>query len=199
MPREPAYDRDVALNTAMSLFWAKGYHTTSMRDLELALKMRPGSIYAAFHNKEGLFRATLELYAKRMEADLSRQIEESASPLGALQRYLLSLGGLERCEKPSTACMLVKSLLEIHEDQPELRDVVLGHLECVRRLLAEGFEKARLAGELPMDVDTDRLARRMQTYVFGLKIQAQRETDPAAMQHLVQDLADEFARLGHAA
>jgi hypothetical protein len=33
------------------------------------------------------------------------------------------------------------------------------------------------------------------TYVFGLKIQAQRETDPVAMQRLARDLADKISDL----
>jgi AcrR family transcriptional regulator len=199
MPREPSYDRDAALDAAMALFWVKGYSATSLKDLEQALKMRPGSIYAAFHSKEALFRAALDLYARRMEEELAAMIADAPSALTALRSYLLSLGGLDPGDKPSTACMLVKSLLEIQTDHPDTRGVVLTHLETVHRLLEEGFAKARAAGELPADADPARLARRMQTYVFGLKIQAQRETDPAAMERLARDLADEISDLRHAA
>lgn len=199
MPREPAYDRNAALDAAMTLFWVKGYSATSLKDLEQALQMRPGSIYAAFSSKEALFRATLDLYAARMEAELVNLMTQAPSALTALRGYLQSLGGLERCDKPSTACMLVKSLLEIQADHPELRGIVLGHLDTVYNLLVDGFTKARAAGEIPGDADPARLARRMQTYVFGLKIQAQRETDPRVMQRLAQDLADEISDLRSAA
>jgi AcrR family transcriptional regulator len=195
MPREPSYDRDAALDAAMTLFWVKGYTATSLKDLEQALKMRPGSIYAAFQSKEALFRSALDLYAGRMEAELAALIADAPSPLTALRGYLLSLGGLEPCNKPSTACMLVKSLLEIQTDHPHLRQVVLDHLDTIRRLLEDGFAKARASGELPSDVDPASLAQRMQTYVFGLKIQAQRETDPFVMQRLARDLADEISDL----
>ncbi|SIS25800.1 transcriptional regulator, TetR family [Roseovarius nanhaiticus] len=199
MPRAPTYDRDAALDAAMTLFWVKGYAATSLKDLELALKMRPGSIYAAFQSKEALFGAALDLYAGRMEAELAAMISDAPSALIALRGYLLSLGGLEPCDKPSTACMLVKSLLEIQSDHSDLRGLVLAHLETILRLLEDGFTKARAAGELPADADPARLARRMQTYVFGLKIQAQRETDPVAMQRLAQDLANEISDLRRAA
>lgn len=199
MPREPAYDRTAALNAAMDLFWANGYAATSLKDLEQGLKMRPGSIYAAFHSKEALFRAALDLYAARMEMELTSLIAYAPSPLTALGGYLVSLGGLDPCDRPSTACMLVRSLLEIPADHPDLRNVVVAHLDTLRRLLADGFTKARAMGEVPADADPDRLAQRMQTYVFGLKIQAQRETDPHRMQQLAQDLAHEIAYLRRAA
>ncbi|WP_372806030.1 TetR/AcrR family transcriptional regulator [Loktanella salsilacus] len=183
----------------MNLFWVKGYNATSLKDLEAALKMRPGSIYAAFQSKEALFHEALDLYAGRMEAELAATIANAASPLGALRGYLVSLGGLEPCEKPSTACMLVKSLLEIQTDNPVLRSAVLAHLEKVRKHLTQAFVNAQAAGEIPADADPDRLAQRMQTYVFGLKIQAQRETDPVAMQRLADDLSQEIAGLARAA
>ena len=63
MGRTATYDRDAVLKAAMELFWARGYHTTSLKDLERALDMRPGSIYAAFGSKEALFRAALDRYA----------------------------------------------------------------------------------------------------------------------------------------
>ncbi len=199
MPRIPSYDRDAALDAAMTLFWVKGYTATSLKDLEQALKMRPGSIYAAFQSKEALFRATLDLYAGRMETELAQMIADAPSALAALRGYLLSLGRLDRCDKPSTACMLVKSLLEIQSDHPHLRAIVMDHLDTVLRLLEDGFAKAQEAGEIPADADPARLAQRMQTYVFGLKIQAQREQDPFVMQQLAQDLADEISSLRRAA
>ena len=37
MARSPSYNRDAALDTALDLFWKKGYHATSLKDLEAAL------------------------------------------------------------------------------------------------------------------------------------------------------------------
>jgi len=63
MPRTPKFHRETALNNALKLFWRKGYHATSMKDIEEEMDMRPGSIYAAFGNKEALFKETLEEYS----------------------------------------------------------------------------------------------------------------------------------------
>ena len=194
MARTASYDREAALDAAMALFWAKGYYATSLKDLEQALQMRPGSIYGAFQSKEALFRATLDRYGARMAGELEALLERAGSPIEALQAHLRSLAELSPCDRPSTACMLVKSLLEV-PDEAELRAVVLGHLDTVERLLAEAVGRARALGELPADIDPDRIARRLQTYIFGLKIQAQRESDPERMRQLCADLADELGRL----
>ena len=176
----------------MQLFWVKGYHATSMKDLEAALSMRPGSIYAAFQSKEALFRETIDRYSERMTADLAAMIEHSASPITALRRHLLGLANLTPCDQPSTACMLVKSLLEVPRDG-DLRAFIVAHLDRVEALIATALYRAHDIDELPPGVDPDRLARRLQTYIFGLKVQAQKETDPLKMQQLCSDLADELA------
>ena len=193
MARTASYDRDAALEAAMTLFWTKGFHATSLKDLEVVLNMKPGSIYAAFQSKEALFRATLDRYAKRMTGEMEALVARSASPLSALQRHLRGLADLAPCDRPSTACMLVKSLLEAPQDG-ELRTFISDHLDRVGQVIGSALEAAKSEGELPEHTDTDRLARRIQTYIFGLKVQAQRETDPARMRVLCDDLAAEIGR-----
>ncbi|MDO6586934.1 TetR/AcrR family transcriptional regulator [Salipiger sp. 1_MG-2023] len=193
MARTASYDRNAALETAMNLFWTKGYHATSLKDLEARLQMKPGSIYAAFKSKEALFRATLDRYAARMSAELEALIASSPTPLEALQTHLRSLAVIAPCDRPSTACMLVKSLLEAPQED-ELRDFITAHLDRVETLIAAALNDAQRKGTLPATCDTGRLARRVQTYIFGLKVQAQRETDPDRMRDLCHDLADEIGR-----
>src|ERR1035438_3896735 len=60
-PRE--FDTDAGLEKAMRLFWAKGYEGTSVADLTEALGISRPSLYAAFGDKQSLFRAALERYA----------------------------------------------------------------------------------------------------------------------------------------
>ena len=60
--RPPAFDREEALEKALQLFWQHGYEGTSMADLMQAMGMNKPSIYAAFGNKEELFRKALQRY-----------------------------------------------------------------------------------------------------------------------------------------
>nr|WP_067293017.1 helix-turn-helix domain-containing protein [Marinobacterium profundum] len=69
------FDRDTVVRSAMALFWQKGFGGTSTRDLQQALNMHPGSIYAAFGNKAGLYREALDAYADGMGGELLAQVE----------------------------------------------------------------------------------------------------------------------------
>src|SRR5579862_671469 len=61
--RPRAFDLEKALHRAMQVFWRKGYEGTSLSDLTEALGINRPSLYAAFGNKEDLFRKVLDRYA----------------------------------------------------------------------------------------------------------------------------------------
>src|SRR3970282_588863 len=60
--RPRAFDVDQALDRALDVFWRKGYEGATLCDLTAAMGINPPSLYAAFGNKEGLFRKALDRY-----------------------------------------------------------------------------------------------------------------------------------------
>lgn len=52
--------RSHILGKASSLFWKKGYHTTSMRDIAKACMCNPSNIYHYFKNKEDILYAVIK-------------------------------------------------------------------------------------------------------------------------------------------
>ena len=57
--RPRSFDREVALDQAMRVFWSKGFAGTSLGDLTSAMGIASPSLYAAFGSKEGLFASCL--------------------------------------------------------------------------------------------------------------------------------------------
>ena len=45
------YNQDEVIEKATVLFWQRGFQGAGMRDIQQALDMRPGSIYARFQSK----------------------------------------------------------------------------------------------------------------------------------------------------
>src|SRR5262245_38332898 len=56
------FDHGTVVDRAMMLFWRKSYGRTSIQDLEKATRLRRGSLYNAFGDKQGLFVAALKRY-----------------------------------------------------------------------------------------------------------------------------------------
>ena len=63
MSKNAKFDRTEVVEKATNLYWEKGYHGTSMRDLQTTVDLRPGSIYAAFGSKDNLFKEAINHYA----------------------------------------------------------------------------------------------------------------------------------------
>src|SRR5262245_53043372 len=61
--RPRGFDTDKALDRALTVFWKKGYEGTSLDDLTRAMRINRPSLYAAFGNKQDLFRKALDRYA----------------------------------------------------------------------------------------------------------------------------------------
>src|ERR1700722_16943441 len=56
------FDRGRAVNSAMHLFWRRGYEATSVSDLTGSMGITPPSLYAAFGDKKRLFFEAIDRY-----------------------------------------------------------------------------------------------------------------------------------------
>ncbi len=194
MARKAGYDREKVLDKALELFWAKGYHGTSLKDIEVALDMRPGSIYAAFGSKEGLFAETLRLYADRSEQQFHQTMAAAETPLAGLAAHVRALGRQPSMPAPSRACMLVKTLLETPDD-PDLRELAEAQMRRIETSFATAFRAAQNAGQLGADRAPDHLASRLQAGIFGLRAYAQRGDAAGRMTGLAESLAGDIEAL----
>lgn len=190
MPRAAKYDRKIALDKAVTLFWARGYHATSLKQLEQALDMRPGSLYAAFGSKQSLFMEALDVYTVQMVNLLEAHLDSAESPLLALQSFLrdLVLGDAPDNEVPARACMIVKTLMEVTEEEEPLGIKVNELLADMEEIFEDLLNRSRREGELRSDVDCVRLARLVQVQVMGLRSYAQRQVTAKELEPLLVDI-----------
>jgi AcrR family transcriptional regulator len=168
-PRE--FDRDTALDQALEVFWRQGYEGTSVAELTKVMGINPPSLYAAFGNKEGLFREAIDRYAEKGTAHICEAMARSTAR-GAVEA--LMRGSVERLtdpKKPNT-CMLVSSALSCSEASVDIRDELSSRRACMETALRERFQKARTDGDLPDDADPVALALYVATVCHGLSVQA---------------------------
>ena len=184
MPRTPSYDRDALIDRARTLFWRQGWAGTSMRDLERELNLRPGSFYAAFGSKDALYGLALDRYAQ-LGAERLAALAEAHDPLDALKAHLRAV--VSDPDVGARACMLAKTMLELRGGNAGLAGRAADHLARAEAAFAALFRAARDAGRIAPHHDPDRLARRFQSDLLGLRVSAERpDVDALA-------LADEIA------
>jgi len=139
--RPRSFDRDAALETAMRLFWKHGYEGVSFQQLTAALGIGAPSLYAAFGNKESLYREALDRYADmRRASDLS--FMDAAPSLREAVRLLLegTAHGLVD-PKGEVGCMLNTGMIASHPDHKDLARNLTQRRDQFRTLLAATLQK----------------------------------------------------------
>ncbi len=161
-----------------------------MKDLEAVLQMKPGSFYAAFGSKEALFVLALDKYAADGRERL-KVLAEKYGPVGALQRFPKM--AVENDTAPAKACMLSKTLLELHAHNHPLANDASLHLLKMEAHFAELFQQAQSTGHIGSSHDPQVLARRYQSDLLGLRISAER--DGVDAKAIALEIADSISRL----
>lgn len=189
MSAQAKFNRDDVIEKAKNLYWEKGYHATSMRNLQDVVDMRPGSIYAAFGNKDNLFKEALNRYAEEGAANLANSIAQEETVLAGLKRFIHSVTVCSKGTAPSGICMVVKTIGELTQnDSPELLNHATSILERVESSFVKTFQQAINNGEISSDKDPAELARYFQIQVIGLRTYAQVSSDTDAVEKYIDGI-----------
>ena len=169
--RPRAFDTEEVLEKALCVFWQKGYEGTSMPDLTKAMGINRPSIYAAFGNKETLFRKALDLYIGRKHARVRQALDDSTAQNGMSRIFHEMANALVRTDEPK-GCLLVQGALTCSEAAEDIRKELELRRKDIELILLERFQKAHQDGELPPKADPVALARFMATVMHGIAVQA---------------------------
>src|SRR4051812_21366670 len=118
--RPRGFDVDRALDRALELFWRKGYEGTSLPDLTGAMGINRPSLYAAFGNKEQLFRKALDRYAEGPAAYVREALDEPTARAVA-ERLLGGTADLLTDPRHPGGCLTVQGALACGEAAESVR------------------------------------------------------------------------------
>ena len=189
------YDHDDIIEKATTLFWQRGFHAAGMRDIQQALDMRPGSIYARFQSKEGLFKLVVEHYAQN-SAERLKQVAEAESPLNALYNFFeTALTGPDE-QRYMRQCLLVKSIAELDIIGEVAKKTVLESMQTLKVGFKHIIEACIEKGELPEHTPTALAAEWLQNQFVGLRAFAILQDDDKAIAQIINktllDLKNEW-------
>ncbi len=169
--RPRSFDTGEALNQAMQVFWRKGYLGASLSDLTEAMDINRPSLYAAFGNKESLFRKALARYSQGPATYLREALNESTAR-AAVERLLRGSVDLLTNPRTPTKCLWVHAALSCGDVPDLLRKEFFAQRIAAEAELRARFKRAVAEGDLPKGTDARALARFVQTVNFGLSVQA---------------------------
>lgn len=192
MANTAKFDRQEVIEKATQLYWQKGFHATSMRNLQEVVDLRPGSIYSAFGSKEGLFREALEHYTNQSIELFHQVMEQASSYKVALEQFVLSLVEARECSAPSELCMLAKTVSELTSENGELLEEAASAMARVEGEFAKVIQLAQDAGEFSPERDAEQLARHLQIQIIGLRTYLKARGDKASAKQMVSELFNHY-------
>ena len=169
--RPRAFDADRALDRALAVFWRNGYEGASLPALTKAMGINRPSLYAAFGNKEELFRKAVDRYdrgpasyaPKALKKPTAREVVE------ALLEGIVVL--LTKPQHPG-GCLMVQGALACGANANRVRQELASRRAAGVAAIRRRFQRAIDEGDLPASADATGLARFVATVMHGLAVQA---------------------------
>jgi AcrR family transcriptional regulator len=182
-PRE--FDPDKALDVALHVFWSRGYEGASMADLTEAMGITKPSLYAAFGNKEELFRKALDRYVDGPGGYV--QVALAKPTVREVVEHLL-FEAADAVTDPNNppGCLAVQGALTCGEAAESIKQELMSRRASGEEDLRRRFERAAAEGDLPAGSDPADLARYVSAILQGMAVQAAGGTSRAQLRKIAE-------------
>ncbi|MFI9771926.1 TetR/AcrR family transcriptional regulator [Streptomyces sp. NPDC052415] len=200
MARPRQFDEQDALTAATELFWRRGYHATSVRDLGEELKLTPSSLYRTFTDKHTLFLRALDHYRATESTQAQRRLDASDRAVReVLREWMLWLVTCPAADESGRGCFVVNTATELGTTDAQVQERTEAAFAVTRQVLHAVLAKGRERGELSTDLDIDAAVESLFTTVLGLRVRERAGHDldrlTTAIDFAVRALGDEPTQL----
>ena len=168
-PRE--FDRDVALDRALTEFWRNGYEATSVSALTRAMGIKPPSLYAAFGDKRKLFSEAVARYVETYGSYGSRALAEPGARAAVAK--MMELAAIEYTEAGHPpGCLVISAAVNCAPANEDVEAELRAQRESTKHAIAQKIDADVAAGELPAGTDSAALATFYAAVIQGMNTQA---------------------------
>ncbi|WP_169568247.1 TetR/AcrR family transcriptional regulator [Sneathiella limimaris] len=178
--RPRKFDEDKVLDAALEVFRLKGYSGTSMDDLAAATGLNKPSLYGAFGNKQALYDGSVKRYWNRAGGSYLAALFTGGSLKDDLKAYFHTFIDLITTEERGGCIVACTLPSEVSEEPTFLRryDKILGQSDAA---LQKRLEQGQNEGDLPADVNIEKLAQVIVDMSFGISLRARSSASPAEL------------------
>jgi len=185
MPRPPEYHRESVIARALEVFREQGYGGTSVSDLVAATGLQPGSLYAAFGNKKGVFLEVLDQYNLGFLERLEALIADDEPAIDNIRKLLDGIVEEKMSGVAEPGCLTVNALLELSRHDDEVTARLHRYNDRIRRALTRLLEAARTEGDVPADRDPTQLSAFLMNNIWGMRVMCRNRPSRADLESVV--------------
>ncbi|MEU6393066.1 TetR family transcriptional regulator [Streptomyces sp. NPDC046939] len=190
MARPRKFDEGQVLESAMDVFWRKGYAATTPQDLVDELGLGKGSLYNAFGGKRALFDRALARYRDTQAVRLTELLDGPAPVRTRIREALRLLVELDFTDPDRRGCMAVNTATELASADPEAAEAVRKMFARTEQAFLAALQEAQRAGEIDAARDVRALAALLLSTVIGMRVLAKTADGRAQVERVVDGLLD---------
>ncbi len=169
--RPRSFNIDTALDRALQVFWKKGYEGASLSNLTRAMRINRPSLYAAFGDKESLFRRALDRYMEQ-ETRYWQDAVDAPTTLEFVERLLHGAADSMTCSAKPGGCLLVQGALACSAEAEPVRRELATRRQAGELGIRDRLIRAKKEGDLPAGADPKELAKYLTAVMQGMAVQA---------------------------
>ena len=185
MPRHAEYNRDTVIAAATTVFWERGYSQTSIGDLVSATGLQPGSLYAAFGNKKGLFLEVIDQYNQAFIRRIRELRGQDSGALTKIRELLQQIVDEAADGGASHGCLTVNALLEMSQHDKDIARRLRAYNAQLRKAFAWLVRDAQAEGDVVTDQDPNELAAFVINNIWGMRVMCKSRPDRASLEAIV--------------
>jgi len=182
--RPRSFDVEKALDCAMEVFRAKGYEGASLADLTEAMGINRPSMYAAFGDKESLFRKVLQRYTCWVDSFFKKAL--AAPTARAVAAGLLYAAAEMQTSGDVRGCLLTQGALACGDEGEPIRRKLASLRRGNEVMIRERLQRAKKEGDLPAEVNPADLARYLTTVMQGMSVLAKGGASRAELRRVAE-------------
>jgi AcrR family transcriptional regulator len=184
--RPKNFDRSVALQQAMKLFWERGYEGTSFDDLTAAMGISASSFYNTFGSKERLYQEATEAYMACAGKWFAGELNAGPDARTAFHRLLTAAAREFTQTDNPTGCMISLAGTHVPPALMCLRDKMVGYRCAAQSAMAARIQRGIDEGDVPKDTDAGALAAFFSTLSRGMAVQARDGASRERLQEIIE-------------
>lgn len=179
MARPRGFDEDEVLETALGVFWAKGFEGATLKDLEEATGLGRASLYGAFGGKRALFLRAVDRYLQRRSGPLLAALEHPESGREAIVGLFRALAAGTTPGAGRRGCLLTNCAVDLAAHDAEIGRAVGRNVADFERAFEAATRRAQAHGEIDPGRDPVRVARLLVVCLQGFMVLDRARPDPA--------------------
>lgn len=186
MARIREFDERHIFETAIDLFWKKGYNSVSTKDLIDAFGISRSSMYGAYKDKRNLFIIALQQYRESASKKIIKLLNRSDSVKETIFKILTQFVKETIADKDSKGCFIVNTAIELAPHDDEILKIILEHRNNIVTALTTAIERGMEKGEIKTDQNPKSLANFFYNLINGLRVDAKIHKDKDYYKQIVE-------------